>query len=149
MLDEASRLGREALATYQMLDNQPLIARELARVARYELAMNNDGEARRLLAGAVSYLKMTFNPRDIADCFETFAALALHSGRLDVAVGFLGFSDFQRQRYKIPRFPAWEREHLRLIDAIRADVNDRLYRRYWNHGRELNLANVIEEAMQL
>lgn len=148
-ISQARNLGHEALKTYRKLDNQPLIAEELTRLARYELSIGKTDAARSLLLGAVEHLKMSFHARHIARCFETFACLAVAIQAYDRAARFLGFSQQLRDTYHLPRLPAAEKEHAEYAAEARAGLPPELYSEESARGRALKLSAAFDETREL
>jgi predicted ATPase len=145
----ARKLAHEALATYRRIDNQPLIAEELTRFARYELSTGKAEEARSLLRGAVEHLKMSFHARHIARCLEAFASLAVAAEAYSQAARLLGFTQQMRDDYQLPRLPAWEREHEKLVQAVSIRLPPAQFEAEFERGRLLDLACAFGEAARI
>ncbi len=140
----ARRYARDALTIYRRIDNQPFIAEELTRLARFEIVADNFDEARTLLHGAVEHLKMSFHPRHMARCFETYASLAAGLAAYDAAAMFLGVSRHLRDAYSIPLLPASKDEHVRLVATVSARLTEQEYAVYSKRGYELEVAAAFE-----
>ena len=145
-ISQARQLGREALKTYRSLDNQPLIAEELTRLARYEISTGKLDEARTLLRGAVEHLKMSFHARYITRCFEAFASLAIETQAYDRAARFLGFSQQLRETYRLPLLPAAEREYARWAQLAKAGLSPERYSAELVRGQALDLTTAFDET---
>jgi predicted ATPase len=146
---EARRLSHEALQTYRRIDNQPLMAEELTRLARLELSTGDIGEAQALLRDAVELLETSFHARHIVRCLETVANLAVAVSAFPEAARFVGFTQQMREEWHLPRLPAWERVHEKVVQAVSAALPAAQYAAGLQAGRALDLVSALGEAANL
>jgi hypothetical protein len=98
------------------------------------LANGDDAEVAALLGKAAEQMRLSFNPRHVADCFEVHAVLAYHWAKFESAAVFLGYSTRVRVLYHVPLLPASQRRHAAIVQKVRRQLSNDEFERFLEEG---------------
>ena len=143
----AKRLLEEALAIRRNVRQYltPILHQELATIAVME---RDTGEARRLLAEALSTERQHGPSRIIADCLEASASLAVIEERPARAARLYGAAEMLRYTIGAPLKPIdLEVHYASYVEVGKALVSEQAWDEAWAEGRGMPLDDAIDYAL--
>ncbi|MDP9018199.1 MAG: diguanylate cyclase, partial [Candidatus Eremiobacteraeota bacterium] len=91
--DRGVSLVRESLAIFERFENQPRIAEQLERIARFELSRGNMLQAVGPLTDALEIFRQLLHYEGLAQCFDDAFTLSIAGQRMEAAALIGGFAE--------------------------------------------------------
>jgi non-specific serine/threonine protein kinase len=141
----AKRDFEQALNLVRRHEDPNYIARAFEGLGLVAMAEGEHQEAFAHLAESLHNLDYMGNRPDIADCLESFAALAAADSKTEAALQLAGAATAIREAIGAVQLPLRRDLVERWLPSVRRRLTDEVYTRNWEAGRALT----IQEAMAL
>lgn len=144
--DYASARARyeESLAIQRQLGDKRGIAASLRNLGLVAWRQGDPARATALLKESLVIRNAQGNRAGIAECLEGLARVAQHPER---AAKLLGTAAALREAMRAPLPPSDRSDYDRVVAAVRAALDERVFEAAWHHGRDMTLEQVVQYAL--
>jgi predicted ATPase/DNA-binding XRE family transcriptional regulator len=145
--DDAVTIQEEALAMKRETGDTLAVAKSLGDLAVAEVERGNDGRAGALLHDALTVFDETGQRDAVAEALEGMAGIARRDGELDRAAGLYGGAAAIRDEIGAAHRPVDLPRYEAALGDLRALMAPTAFERAWNAGRQLELEDLIRDAL--